>query len=499
MENSVMLCHLNIIVLTMLLLPHVQAFIKESSDISEDIPLNANVYDKLHNEKVIEMMTKISLQLDAFDAHYHTKLEDKFVNIIQLLSHMDANIKQLQEKAQVWDIFRHHITSWSENIKSSDQKIEILRRAMETLPVIENQLQNTDFKVQHIFDKVDGMNEKLHEVSKALIEIQQTQRVTQQSPKKKQSIESRSNTGWSQEDFEQTEILMRLSKIQRTLQSTCSSMRLGREIEELKTSSSETDSGDNVASLKALMIKVNNNLEKLPIKELKQTHHLCKKHEKSLENVLNVLNQIDERTIRIFDANSFQFKKTLSSCKSSEHEILTFTTNADTLLKRVETSLKSLDASNFNEKCFNSRKSSNDSENDGSGGGELDDEEETGKVLPNSQFISIRFANSEISISFFQFPLAAEYVQPRKTNCFQLTTGRSGVYTFNTERRINEKGRDFHRQYCEYSTEGTAWTIIQKRDNFNPPENFNRSWNDYKNGFGDLSRDFWFGNDFIHQ
>lgn len=92
-----------------------------------------------------------------------------------------------------------------------------------------------------------------------------------------------------------------------------------------------------------------------------------------------------------------------------------------------------------------------------------------------------------------------EYIQPKKSNCFQLTTGRSGVYTFGVERALNENGRDFYQQYCEYSTEGTAWTIIQKRDNFNPPESFNRSWDDYKSGFGNLSADFWFGNDFIHK
>lgn len=359
-----MLRHFGVVMMLMSL-PHVSAFIRDAPEVEM-----TTVNDKIYNEKMIEAMTKISLQLDAFNSHYATKLENKFVNIIQMLSSLDANVKQLQEKAQVWDIFRHHITSWSENIKSTDQKIEILRMSMENLPVIENQLQNTDFKIQHIFEKTDALSERLHEMSKELTEIR---RPKQQHHKSSQSQKSPMN--WSQEDFEQTEILIRLSKIQRTLQSTCSSIRLGREFDELRASSSETDN-DTVSSLKSLMTKVNINLEKIPLKELKQTHNLSKKHEKALEGLARVIDQIDERTIRIFDASSYQFKKLISCCKSSEHEIMTFTNNADTLLKRTESSLKHFDTMNNN--CNSSRLTAND-DVDGSGG-EIDEEDEIGKI-----------------------------------------------------------------------------------------------------------------------
>lgn len=101
---------------------------------------------------------------------------------------------------------------------------------------------------------------------------------------------------------------------------------------------------------------------------------------------------------------------------------------------------------------------------------------------------------------FFPLPfLNLEYAQANKTNCFQLTTGSSGVYLFSDERQLNEGGRDFYQQYCEYSTEGTAWTVIQRRNNFEPQEHFNRTWNEFKHGFGNLTRDFWFGNEFIHK
>lgn len=63
----------------------------------------------------------------------------------------------------------------------------------------------------------------------------------------------------------------------------------------------------------------------------------------------------------------------------------------------------------------------------------------------------------------------------------------------------NEAGRFFYERYCDFNTNGGAWTVIQRRYVNDQQENFNRSWSDYKFGFGDLDREFWFGNDFIHK
>ena len=42
--------------------------------------------------------------------------------------------------------------------------------------------------------------------------------------------------------------------------------------------------------------------------------------------------------------------------------------------------------------------------------------------------------------------------------------------------------------------------VIQRRGDYGlPRENFSVNWRDYKLGFGQLDREFWFGNDFIHR
>lgn len=77
-----------------------------------------------------------------------------------------------------------------------------------------------------------------------------------------------------------------------------------------------------------------------------------------------------------------------------------------------------------------------------------------------------------------------------------------GIYKFSTP-DVNEAERDFFERYCVFPTSpndtGLPWTVIQRRGPYEQQENFNRSWSEYRNGFGHLSRDFWFGNEFIHR
>lgn len=49
-----------------------------------------------YEDKLFETIERISHHLEKFNLHYLTKLEDKFLNIMQTMNTLDTNIKLLQ-------------------------------------------------------------------------------------------------------------------------------------------------------------------------------------------------------------------------------------------------------------------------------------------------------------------------------------------------------------------------------------------------------------------
>ncbi|KAG9489980.1 hypothetical protein GDO78_005739 [Eleutherodactylus coqui] len=50
--------------------------------------------------------------------------------------------------------------------------------------------------------------------------------------------------------------------------------------------------------------------------------------------------------------------------------------------------------------------------------------------------------------------------------------------------------------FCNMESMGGGWTVVQTRKDGSI--SFNRTWDEYKNGFGNLSGEFWLGNDRLH-
>ncbi|XP_041374731.1 ficolin-2-like [Gigantopelta aegis] len=51
--------------------------------------------------------------------------------------------------------------------------------------------------------------------------------------------------------------------------------------------------------------------------------------------------------------------------------------------------------------------------------------------------------------------------------------------------------------FCDMRTLNGGWLVFQRR--MDGSEDFYRTWNEYKDGFGDLEGEFWLGNEIIHQ
>ncbi|CAL1301594.1 unnamed protein product [Larinioides sclopetarius] len=73
----------------------------------------------------------------------------------------------------------------------------------------------------------------------------------------------------------------------------------------------------------------------------------------------------------------------------------------------------------------------------------------------------------------------------------------SGVYTIYPRNRL--ASCQSMEVYCDMETDGGGWTVIQRRGQYgNGEDYFNKKWNYYKQGFGNLKKEFWLGNDKIY-
>ncbi|KAJ9594344.1 hypothetical protein L9F63_014220, partial [Diploptera punctata] len=135
----------------------------------------ASPSDKLWEEigNVKAMMAAVSGELEKFNTLYLGKLEYRMLSMASTLSSLDSNVKNLQERAHVWDTFQLHVAAWNDQMSTLDKKVDILSRGQEKMVVLDGKVSSlleVDYKVERLSEKLDETDNKLVAIGKALDE-----------------------------------------------------------------------------------------------------------------------------------------------------------------------------------------------------------------------------------------------------------------------------------------------------------------------------------------
>ncbi|CAL1284422.1 unnamed protein product [Larinioides sclopetarius] len=122
----------------------------------------------------------------------------------------------------------------------------------------------------------------------------------------------------------------------------------------------------------------------------------------------------------------------------------------------------------------------------------------TDKEDSSDGIIWVTFGDNKNSLKATEIKVRPEHKKP--VDCAELQENgvtKSGVYTIYPRNRL--ASCQSIEVYCDMETDGGGWTVIQRRGQFgNGEDYFNKKWSYYKQGFGNLNKEFWLGNDKIY-
>ncbi|XP_067619944.1 uncharacterized protein [Eurosta solidaginis] len=484
----------------------------------------------------------------------------KLEHFNQVLNQIDGAVQNLEEKAHNWAIFRHHIDAWNEQMKSLEHKLNIVKRTQDEQQAYGNKLVSLEFTLNHILSKVVYLsdtcnNQQANAIAAATASgsirsssassifndhtnnngndngrgiTQQEHQLQQQQNTNELLYEHIALLGDLKQSIGvdkqlRTELSTRLNNILRHVQNIerdhcrADQRRYPNSNGNNKMAKLMTPIGSNCNSnqnieraLKSLDHKVSTLSARTSIpKDLKQMPSLASKNSQQLDAILNWIKKIDKRFVEWRDESDRDWNQ----CQTMSGELSTFTESSDLLLKRIEmlindvneklakrpfiqadakrsnTKQPIIDEDDVEEVDRNHHQTDNETDTDTSDDSGIDDN------LDPPGGVNAEVEASKIDDRFD----IVDFLQPEKHSCHELNgPSVDGVYKFSTT-EINEASRDFNERYCAFATDGASWTVIQNRGPYSEHENFNRSWVEYKNGFGELTKEFWFGNEFIHQ
>ncbi|XP_004518306.2 angiopoietin-2 [Ceratitis capitata] len=487
----------------------------------------------------------------------------KLEHLNHALNRIDGAVQSLEEKAHNWAIFRHHIDAWNEQIKAVEHKLDLVRRTQDEQQAFGNKFISLEFTLNHILSKVVYLSDtcNAHQIGATTIRSptpyntharmntngndNEHDTIQQQNQETKELLyEHIALLGDVKHAIDvdrqlRGELSSRLNNILRHVQNIERDNCRGERRQ--PTTNGNTNGGNTNSKVAKLMAPIggcnsSQNIERSlksldqqisrlttrtsAPKDLKQLQTLTRKNSQQLEKIINWMSKVDEQLLQWRDDSAIGWHQ----CQTMSGELTTFTESSDLLLKRIEFLLHEVNESKM-DKTKSTKKADDDANEDDEDAVESEDTDEVDRKRIADEEESDKESEGEVEEDMSTTNVVVEdidgptdvgvevqtekiddgfevvdFSQPEKTACHELHgPSIDGVYKFSTP-ELNEAGRDSNQRYCAFATDdGPAWTVIQNRGPFNEHENFNRSWLDYKHGFGELNKEFWYGNEFIHQ
>nr|CAH0107216.1 unnamed protein product [Daphnia galeata] len=586
------------------------------------------------------MMETVGERMERFNDLYLNKLETRLLNSATSLAHIDSNVKNLQERAHVWDTFQLHVSAWNEQIKSVDKKLDILSRGAEKWEILDEKmatlmplddrltklltkLEETDAKVTEIQQKLNnnkvtnGNNNNNNNggggggggggseaplfseytsrgVLSALKDIEIKVNKIADSPGQQLNTNNKENVLELQQktlldvvndvagkvDFILDKMPAVNNKRQPNGNNGNGNGKQQQQQQSMDDSNSEDvyDDGDSDYSTTTttnggennnnnnnnnggggMMNQAERSFVKTwrrmlqPVRRANQKFGSLDKmlgQMEKLANASSILLRRDAELREITDdlaslleccrGNDVALRaltktvealssETIKSHKQTDENQCVSEADLQTRLQHVQSELVRQMADNVKEQmtsaverirqtCIGQRKKSLAVHHHNSHGGGNGTEETTtegavasqGQATPVGPDMTNQHGDSSSSSSSSSSTLSSSSTGTNNQNvkigvrgCHDLRlAGETDTRTYSlaSGKELNEGGRDYNTRFCDMTTDGGGWTVIQRRGDYGlPRENFSVNWRDYKLGFGQLDREFWFGNDFIHR
>ncbi|KRT80825.1 hypothetical protein AMK59_6155 [Oryctes borbonicus] len=459
----------------------------------------------------------LAASFDKWNTVYNNQVEPRVVSSSNLLAAIDSNIRNLQDRAHVWDTFQLHVSAWNDQLSTTDRKLDIISNAQEKLFSLDSKLSfisNLDYKLDTVLKKLQEIEESLNTIPKKIEEKRQGESLfgefatrgilsTLKLIEKKLDKVHLTGQNLMLKQNKNDEFKTRLVKcnnpanLEEILRDISSKVDVIFDKISERDETPEQDNDDYFEDQQFGSGEVSDEMKsdsdlRLLRRLLKRIGSPCKQSSRMFDGVMFKLKEIENSTAVLIKRNGRNCKANTITIDAER-----IASNLTQLSKNMQLSLNS----HFSEQrahfttMLKSSLIHNCLQNPTAIPVNLPKVNITQQTILSTTVSAApeedRTAYTEQTATSSPLISTEPYeieIAENVTSCEELPIdAKAGVYNFTD-------AEDTNLRYCR-----EHWTIIQRRDNFADLQNFSLPWVDYKFGFGDVSRDFWIGNEFIYE